>query len=160
MTRLYRHSCIIICSLATALGSCGDKESRNIDVSAKYDAAFFGKDVQFSLNNHGQVAYCFLKSDIDPTLPSVLISQAGANLLPNRQSNREVVTFNGVNVSGGIEIVPHGTRNFFVSVSDFPLKPGPFAISIRVRVAKCSDLFSGSKVGWQSLNGRTSGEIP
>lgn len=142
-----------------ALFGCSEKRIPNVAIQATYDPDFFGNDIGLSVNNRERIAYCFLRSDIDPRLPSVTISQGGTDLPSGIQSNREIIKFGNINVSGGIEIVPPGKRNFFVNISEFPLKSGIFSASVRINFAKCSDLFSKKNVNWYPLIAQVNGNF-
>lgn len=161
MINFYDFAHVRFAVLVTAifLSGCNVSDLISVSISTKYDPVFFGRDIQVSLNNKSKYAVCLLKRDLDPTLPSFEVYQNNQAILPNRQSNREIVPFNGTDVSGGIEVIPSGTRNFFINTSDFALKPGKFFITIRVKVAKCADIFSTKKVEWHVLTGKVAGSI-
>ena len=159
MIKFYSINLIRFFGLVTAisLSGCNDRESINVNITTKYDPLFFGKDIQVSLKNMSNSAICFMKRDLDPTLPGVKIYQNNLAIIPDRQSNREIVILNGVDVSGGIEVVPNGTRNFFINIANFSLKTGPFSMIVRIKVAKCTELFSGRKIEWHVLTGKVVG---
>ena len=121
---------LVVLATAIFLSGCNDRDPVNVSISTKYDPVFFGRDIQVSLNNKSKYALCLLKRDLDPTLPGFEVYQNNQAILPDRQSNREIVLLNGTDVSGGIEVIPKGTRNFFINTSNFPLKPGKFSITI------------------------------
>lgn len=153
------HFVLVAFAASILLSGCNEIDPVNVNISAKYDPVFFGKDIGVSLNNKGKHAICLLKKNLDPTLPDFEVYQNNKIILPDRQSNREIVLLNGMDVSGGIEVVPSGYRTFFVSMSNFTLEPGPFSIIIRVKVTKCTEIFSTKKIEWHTLTGKVAGSF-
>ena len=136
------------------------KSSRNIEAKLVYNKELFGLDLNLIVINSTKKPLCLLRREITPTSPYFQVTQNGAVIAPQNGANSEVVMFNGVNISEGLEVVPSGKRNFYINIGDFPLKPGPFSASVRFTVINCSDLFSEISHSPQIFNANVTGTIP
>jgi hypothetical protein len=141
------------------LGGCNGHHAGNAVLTLKYDPDLFGKDVGLTIANDGPQPLCFLRGDLDARLSNVVVRQNGRELTSTVHVNREIVRYKDVNVSGGLEVVPTGRRNFFIDISPIPIQAGQFTISVKIMATRCSDIFDKDPVAWHPLNGTTSGDF-
>lgn len=142
---------LVIAAAVSMLQSCHRIETPPITATATYDSDFFGDDINVTLTNHGSATYCFLRDDLEPNMPNVYVIQNGARLESSQHDNREFVRFRGANVANGIHVIPPGKRDFFVNIANFPIEKRLFSFSVIINVAKCSNLFGGREINWQTV---------
>lgn len=159
---------IALVAASTALSSCSKSPQatahanlQSVEARLVYNQPFFGHDINLVVTNPGSRPVCFPHNAIAPTSPYFQLKQNSSVIPPNNEKNREVVTVNGVDVAGGIEVVPSGkTRNFYLNINDFDLTTGKFTASIRLNVLDCAELFSGSSPSRHDVQASVTGDLP
>ncbi|MCW3846419.1 hypothetical protein OF829_04150 [Sphingomonas sp. LB-2] len=114
-------------------------EREALQASWRYDPQLMPDNLALTLENRGNAPACVPQVDIDEGLQ---LSQNGAVVFRNDQSNRLVLRWKDADLAGGMAVIPPGRSiTVFSLLPKWPLRPGAVAATLRIPVYDCESYF-------------------